>query len=165
MRPTKTGTHFCRQKVVTEGVFLYLLGKQMTCFFIEIIWNIFGRFNETKSWKRSVWRHGWPVNATLQSNDYSDVIISAMASQFIGVSVVFSAICSSADQSKHQSSAPMAFVGGIHGWPVDSPLKWPVTRKMFPFDDLIMNDLEWWLCRGSPPCTGSSPPTEATDIV
>ena len=27
---------------------------------------------------------------------------------------------------------------GIHGWPVDSPRKCPVTRKMFPFDDVIM---------------------------
>ena len=25
-----------------------------------------------------------------------------------------------------------------HRWPVDSPHKWPVTRKMFPFDDVIM---------------------------
>ena len=24
-------------------------------------------------------------------------------------------------------------------WPVNSPHKWPVTRKMFPFDDVIMN--------------------------
>ena len=27
----------------------------------------------------------------------------------------------------------------IHRWPVDSPHKGPVTRKMFPFDDVIMN--------------------------
>ena len=35
---------------------------------------------------------------------------------------------------KHQSSAALAFVRGIHRWPVNSPHKWPVTRKMFPFD-------------------------------
>ena len=28
---------------------------------------------------------------------------------------------------------------GIHRGPVNSPHKWPVTRKMFPFDDVIMN--------------------------
>ena len=39
---------------------------------------------------------------------------------------------------KHQSSASLAFVRGIHRWPVNSPHKWPVTRKMFPFDDVIM---------------------------
>ena len=27
---------------------------------------------------------------------------------------------------------------GIHRGPVNSPDKWPVTRKMFPFDDVIM---------------------------
>ena len=26
----------------------------------------------------------------------------------------------------------------IHRWPVNSPHKWPVTRKTFPFDDVIM---------------------------
>ena len=39
---------------------------------------------------------------------------------------------------KHQSSASLAFVWGIHRGPVNSPHKWPVTRKMFPFDDVIM---------------------------
>ena len=42
------------------------------------------------------------------------------------------------DERKHQSSAFLAFVRGIHRGPVNSPHKWPVTRKMFPFDDVIM---------------------------
>ena len=45
---------------------------------------------------------------------------------------------SGANQRQHQSSAPMAFVRGIHRWPVDSPHKRHVTRKMLPFDDVIM---------------------------
>ena len=51
-----------------------------------------------------------------------------------GVSVVYSSVCSGADQRKHQSS----FVREIHWWPADSPHKGPVMRKMFPFDDVIM---------------------------
>ena len=47
-------------------------------------------------------------------------------------------VYSGADQRKHQSSASMAFVGGIHQWPVNSPHKWPVTQKIFPFYDVIM---------------------------
>ena len=42
------------------------------------------------------------------------------------------------DQRKHQSSTSLAFVRGIHQWPVNSPHKGPVTLKMFPFDDVIM---------------------------
>ena len=45
---------------------------------------------------------------------------------------------SGADQRKHQSSASLAFVQGIHRWPVNSPHKWPVRQKMFPIDDVIM---------------------------
>ena len=70
---------------------------------------------------------------------YSDVIISVMASQFTGLSIVYSTVCWGADQRKHQSSASLAFVRWIHRWPVNSTHKWPVTRKMFPFDDVIMN--------------------------
>ena len=50
-------------------------------------------------------------------------------------------VYSAADQRKHQSSASLAFVWGIHRRPVNSPHKWPVTRKMFPFDDVIMASL------------------------
>ena len=46
-------------------------------------------------------------------------------------------VYSGADERKHQSSASLAFVLGIHRWPVNSPHKGPITRKMFPFDDVI----------------------------
>ena len=69
---------------------------------------------------------------------YDDVIMSAIASQITGLTIVYSTVYPGADQSKHQSSASLAFVWGIHRGPVNSPHKWPVTRKMFPFDDVIM---------------------------
>ena len=69
---------------------------------------------------------------------YSDAIMRAVAFQITGVSIVCSLVCSGADQRKHQSSASLAFVRGIHRSPMDSPHKGPVTRKMFPFDDVIM---------------------------
>ena len=69
---------------------------------------------------------------------YDDVIMGAMASQIISFAIVYSTVYSGADQRKHQSSVPLAFVRGIHRWPVNSPHKRPVTRKMFPFDDVIM---------------------------
>ena len=48
-----------------------------------------------------------------------------------------------ADQKTHQSSASTAFVRGIHWWPMNSlhTHKGPVTRKMFPFDDVIIYDI------------------------
>ena len=62
-----------------------------------------------------------------------------MASQIIRVFIVCWTVCSGADQRKHQSSASLAFVRGIHRWPVNSPHKRPVTRKLLIFDDVIMN--------------------------
>ena len=64
--------------------------------------------------------------------------MSAMASQITGVSIVYSTVCSGADQWKHQSSASLAFVRGFHRWPVNSPHTRPVTWKMFPFYDVII---------------------------
>ena len=49
--------------------------------------------------------------------------------------IIWSTVCSGADQRKHQRSTSLAFVKGIQRWPMDSPHKGPVTRKMFPF---------WW---------------------
>ena len=65
----------------------------------------------------------------------------AMASQITSLTIVYSTVYSGADQRKHQSSASLAFVRGIHRRPVNSPHKWPVTSKMFPFDDVIVDKL------------------------
>ena len=69
---------------------------------------------------------------------YRDVIMGAITSQITSLTIVYSTVYSDADQRKHQSSASLAFVRGIHRGPVNSPHKWPVTRKKFPFDDVIM---------------------------
>ena len=70
---------------------------------------------------------------------YNDVIISAMVFQITSLTIVSSTVYSGADQRNHQSSASLAFVPGIHRSPVNSMHKGPITRKMFPFDDVIMN--------------------------
>ena len=69
---------------------------------------------------------------------YNHVIMGAMASQITSLTIVYSTVYSDTYQRKHQSSASLAFEWGIHRWPVNSPHKWPVTRRMFPFDDVIM---------------------------
>ena len=70
---------------------------------------------------------------------YNDAIMSGMASQISSLTIVYSTVYSSADRRKYQSSASLAFVRGIHRWPGNSPHKRPVTRKMFPFDDVIID--------------------------
>ena len=60
-------------------------------------------------------------------------------SQITSLTIVYSTIYSDADQRKHQSSASLASVRGIHRGPVNAPHKRPVTRNMFPFDGVIMS--------------------------
>ena len=62
---------------------------------------------------------------------YNEVMMSTMASQITSLTIVYSTVYSSTDQRKHQSSASLAFVWGIHRWPVNSLHKGPVTRKCF----------------------------------
>ena len=69
---------------------------------------------------------------------YGDVVMGAMTSQITSLTIVYPTVYLGVDQRKHQSSVSLAFVRGIHRWPVNSPHKGPVTRKMFPFDDVIM---------------------------
>ena len=63
--------------------------------------------------------------------------MGAIASN-ISLTIVYSIFYSGADQRKRQSSASLAFVREIHRGPVNYLHKWSVTRKMFPFDDVIM---------------------------
>ena len=65
---------------------------------------------------------------------YNDAIMGAMAFQITSLTIVHSNIYSGADQEN--ANAPRHYP--LCGSPVNSPQKWPVTRKMFPFDDVIM---------------------------
>ena len=82
----------------------------------------------------------YALNSTglAKSKHYDDVIMGAVALQITSLTIVYSTVLSDTDQRKHQSSASLAFVRGIHQGPVNSPHKWPVSRKMFPFHDVIM---------------------------
>ena len=65
--------------------------------------------------------------------------MSMMTSQITSLTIVYSIVYSGLVQRKHESSTSLAFVWGIHRWPVNSQHKGPVTRKMFPFDDVMLN--------------------------
>ena len=80
--------------------------------------------------------HCW-MESELNSH-YNDVTMSAMAFQITSLMSVYSTVYSGAGQRNHQSSASLAFVRGIHRWPVNSPHKGPVARKKLPFDDVMM---------------------------
>ena len=82
---------------------------------------------------------------------FSDVIMGTMASQITSLRIAYSTVYSGANHRKHQSSASLAFVRGIHRWTVNSLHKGPVTRKMFPFDDVIMHII--FIIKDSSKCT------------
>ena len=73
---------------------------------------------------------------------YNEVIMGAIASQITSLTIVNSTVYSGADQRKHESSVSLTFVWGIHQGPMNSQHKWPVTRKMFPSDDVIMKSIQ-----------------------
>ena len=90
-----------------------------------------------KQWgsENHFWQNDWHCRC-FEYEYYSDVIMTPMASQVTVALFDNSTVCSGADQRKHQSSVSLAFVRGIHWWPVNSPHKGPVTRKIF--DDVII---------------------------
>ena len=103
----------------------------------------------------SFWIKYWFKSSLL--THYGDVTLTAIASQITSLTIVYSTVYSDADQRKHQSSPSLAFVLGIHRGPVNSPHKWPVTRKIFPFDGVIMQsaiqgtDGDWVWLRSTTP--------------
>ena len=87
------------------------------------------------------------IDMLMSGFHYNDVTMDSIASQITSPTIVYSTVYSDADQRKHLSSASLAFVWGIQRWPVNSLDKWPVTRKMFPFDDVIMFEEYWFRTR------------------
>ena len=79
------------------------------------------------AYNRAMTRPSWNCGGLLH---YSDVIMGTMASQITSFAIVYSTVYSGANQRKHQSPASLAFVRGIHRWPVNSLHKGPVTRQM-----------------------------------
>ena len=73
--------------------------------------------------------------------------MGVLTSQITSLTIVCSNVYSGTVQRKHQSSASLAFVRGIHRRPVNSSHKWPVTWKMFPFNDVAcnMSSLNGWI--------------------
>ena len=75
--------------------------------------------------------HGHVGSLQWRHNERDGVSITSLT-------IVYSTVYSGVDQRKHQNSESLAFVREINRWPVNSPHKGPVTRKMFPFEDVIM---------------------------
>ena len=66
-----------------------------------------------------------------------DVIMSPMTYQITSLTIVYSTVYFDTDQWKHQSSASLAFVNGIHRWPVNSPHKGPVMTSSWVLPQVI----------------------------
>ena len=62
---------------------------------------------------------------------YSDPTMIFLASQTTSDSTVCLTVCLDLHQRKHQNPRYWPFVRGIHRWPVECPLKGPVTRQPF----------------------------------
>ena len=95
--------------------------------------------------------------------------MSAMASQITSLTIVYSTVYTGADQRKHQSSASLAFVRGIHRWPVNSPHKGPVNeenvsiwRRLHAENTSLMRS--WRVMTWRPSCNMSLPEPMFTQI-
>ena len=128
------------EKIMWEA-FLYRWSRDQSRY-VPIQWETVRHYIVTTSligwdhtWTDPWW---WLVHCVMKVIHYNDIIMGTMASQITSLTFVYSTVYSGADQRHHQSSASLAFVWGIHRGPVNSPHKWPVTRKMFPFDGVIM---------------------------
>ena len=125
------------QKKIT----VILILMQISCHLLIVV--LSDRYSIVSvNWKNwmcaNTWRNYMCLGTFKLCSHYNDIIMGTMASQITSLTIVYSTVYSGADQRKHQSSAPLAFVQGVHQWRMNSLPKWPVLRKMFPFDDIIM---------------------------
>ena len=77
--------------------------------------------------------HEWDLQIA-QNDHHNDVLMSTKACQITSLTIVLSTVYSGANERKHQSSASLEYVRGIHRWPMNSPHLVPVMQKMSAFD-------------------------------
>ena len=147
LTPIRKKQTFCRRYLQMPFISMkYLIGITKVYLYQRLWWTFCHYLSRRwpgagqRTWTRW-WSIPWRVYALSGHSElkihYNDVMMSAMASQITGVSVVYAIVCPGTDQRNHQS-ASLAFARGIHREPVNSPHKGPVTRKMFPLDNVIM---------------------------
>ena len=110
-----TRSHFVTQKLSISSLFYRVFG---------VIYNMLNYLMEILCYRTLPWTNPWKYVSDCFYH-CGDVMIRAMASQITGVSIVYSTVCSGANQRKHKSSASLAFVRGNHWRPVNSPHKGP----------------------------------------
>ena len=79
-------------------------------------------------------------NLTLNLH-YCDVIMGAMGRKSPASWLFTQPLIQAQINQNIKAPRHWPFVRGIHRLPVNSPHKWPVTRKIFPFDDVIVNNM------------------------
>ena len=105
---------FPTQMAFIESISLIHVSPEHTCTFTGFC---------TRGAEKYVREVRRPFLETKISPHYNDVIMSTMASQIAGVSIVNPTVCSGADQRKHRSSTSLASVRGIHRWPASNAEK------------------------------------------
>ena len=140
-RPDVGGTKLLALFFFHYGQFLFGNNYKINCLNYIHIWQESQQLSCGNTCEIWMWYTTGP--AIYYDAHDSDIIMSAMTSKITGISIVWRTVWSGTHERKHQSSASLAFVRGIHWWSVDSPHKRPVTWKVFPFDDVIMS---WHWC-------------------
>ena len=69
---------------------------------------------------------------------YDDNIMGTMASQITCLKIVYSAVNQVQIKENIKALRHWPLTGGIHWWLMNILHKWPVTRNIFPFDNIIM---------------------------
>ena len=141
MQPTinEFKRNYCYSQIMIKGVAINVIYRLLFITVLNFITTWIGNQSVIKYGKKQL------IHSKTSTIHYGDVIMGAMASQITSLTIVYLTVYSDADQRKHQSSASLAFVWGIRQGPVNFPHKWPVTRKMFPFDDVIMCTDDVWV--------------------
>ena len=82
--------------------------------FLKTLFNNFHVINSDAVEVKNNWKTIALYATWMEMLHYTDVIMTTMASQITSLTVVYSTVYSDADQRKHQRSASLAFVRGIH---------------------------------------------------
>ena len=129
---------FVKNKIAHRDIYAMLLYPQSCVNTSNFLCSIFSpKF--VQIYFSTLWREFLSFYTTIILSilhHYNDVIMSAMGSQITSLAILYSTVYL---RCKSKKTSKLRVIGLCPGnSPVISPHKRPVTRKMLPFDDVIM---------------------------
>ena len=130
-------THWCTSKLCYHWIIQWLVACSAPSHYLNQCWII---VQKTLGNKTLQWNFNRNSNIFIEENAFKTLLWRHNGRDDVSNHQPHDCLLNRSFRRRSKKTSKLRVTGFVS--PVNSPLKWPVTRKMFPFDDVFMNGSE-----------------------